>query len=148
MTDAGWNWPLATQRLLDTMELPEVARRSAQVERALAAMLTRRPGHQGEPSAALLDQMIILADHFEVPEAYFTDPAVGRRIDSRRHSDAEARRELAASEQELRDALRLTGSKVTCCRGAPYARSPREQTKVNRALTRLVLEPDEDEPDL
>jgi hypothetical protein len=88
--------------------------------------------------------MIIVADYFRVPEAYFTDPTVGERIAARRRADTAARRNLAASEDELRDAMRRAG--ITAmrrgCRGRTDRLPPRDQAVANQALTRLILDLD------
>lgn len=129
------------------MESTDPAQRPApseQVHRTIAALLGSPPAREGVPDDALTDQMIIVADYFRVPEAYFTDPTVGERIAARRRAETAARRDLAASEDELRDAMRQAGvtAMTRGCRGGTDWLSPRDQAAANRVLARLILELD------
>lgn len=144
-----WNWQAATRSLVESTEPTQLPAPSEQVRRAIAALLGSQRVGDGVGDDALTDQMIIVADHFRVPEAYFTDPTVGERIAARRRAEIAARRDLAASEEELRDAMRRAGvtAMTRGCRGGIDRLPPRDQAAANRALAHLLLDLDNAEAD-
>jgi putative serine protease PepD len=86
----GWGLAPATRRLLDTADPAEAASRDRQIDRAIASFLAQPVGSTVELDDALADQLIILADHFGVEQAYFTDPDVGETVAARRRRQADS----------------------------------------------------------
>ncbi|RZS44487.1 helix-turn-helix protein [Herbihabitans rhizosphaerae] len=102
-----------------------------------------------------------IADFFEVPVGYFTDPAVAeeverdlaeaeRRLRSTLAAQQRAQDDLRAAVHELQQALRDSGVTKTAHRNAAGdARAAREQASMMRALARALTSEDEraDKPD-
>lgn len=91
----GWGLAEATRQLLGTADPAEAGRRDAQIERSIRSLLAQ-PAGSVELDDALADQLIILAHHFGVEEAYFTDPEVAEAAAARR-THPPARQPVAAA---------------------------------------------------
>ncbi|GAA5165986.1 hypothetical protein GCM10023321_56710 [Pseudonocardia eucalypti] len=90
-----WGLAEATRQLLGTADPAEAGRRDAQIERSIRSFLAQ-PAGAVELDDALADQLIILAHHFGVEEAYFTDPDVAEAAAARR-THPPARQPVAAA---------------------------------------------------
>lgn len=81
-----WGLAQATRQLLDTADPTEVTQRSPQIARAIVSLLAQPAESSPETDPAIADQVLILARHFGVGDAYFTDPAVGAAITAQRRA--------------------------------------------------------------
>lgn len=128
---------MATRQLLDTADPAEAGRRTPQVERAIAAFLAQPAGPVTGLNDALADQMLILAHHFRVDEAYFTDPAVAEDVTARRRRGdwsvgASASRPASAGEAR---GLTATGAQGAGTRGAGTGGASVEPADARRSRT-------------
>jgi putative serine protease PepD len=89
LAERGWGLAEATRHLLDTADPAEAGQRDRQIDRAIRSFLAQ-PAGSVELNDALADQLIILARHFGVEEAYFLDPDVAESTAARRKRQAES----------------------------------------------------------
>lgn len=87
LAERGWGLAEATRHLLDTADPAEAGQRDRQIDRAIRAFLAQ-PAGSVELNDVLADQLIILARHFGVEEAYFLDPDVVESTAARRNRRA------------------------------------------------------------
>lgn len=111
--DRGWGLAEATRALVDNAGPADVERRDPQVDRAVTAFLAQPAGSVALDDARA-DQLIILADHFGVDEAYFVDPAVARSVGARGRHRARQPADTAAREfRSPLDAPPIAGAAVS-----------------------------------
>jgi hypothetical protein len=112
-----------------------------------------RRGIKTNPTMRILET---IAWFFDVRFGYFTDPQTAAEVEgelavrqaettARARAGQEARADLADAARQLQQAIRSSGVTKTAHRATASGMNPHEQAAMMRALTRLILDEDDDE---